>query len=77
MEKTNIFEFEDILKLMGTRMNIAAELGLDPSAVTRWRGQIPGEKQLELLHILDSDLMRKREFNRIKKRRLEKDRESG
>ena len=77
MQKTNIFELADIITLMRTKSNIASELGLEPSTVTRWGNQIPGDKQLELLYILNNDVLRKREYNKIRKRRLEKERDTG
>ena len=71
MEQATLYEFEDVLELKRTRTEIARWLEIDPAQITRWNGEIPAKKQLEIMHIFDHDHELRRDFNKIKRRRLE------
>ena len=77
MKQVNFYEFEDILNLFGSKTNIAESLGIDRSQITRWKNQIPGAKQLDLLRLFNKYPGLEKEYAKILRARKKRERENG
>ena len=75
MSEINFYEFEDIIECFGNKTLVASALGIDRSQVTRWGSEIPGGKQLDLLRLFDRQPDVKREYNRVKRARIKRERD--
>ena len=77
MSELNFYELEDVLNTFGNKGLVARALDIDPSQVTRWGSEIPGGKQLDLLRLFDRQPDVKREYNRVKRARIRREKENG
>jgi hypothetical protein len=53
MSEKNLYELQDVVATFGSKANVAWNLNIDPSQVTRWGKSIPGAKQIELMRLFD------------------------
>ena len=77
MTGINFYEMADVLETFGNKTLVAQALGIDRSQVTRWGDEIPGGKQLDLLRLFDRNPDVKREYNRVKRARIKRERDDG
>jgi len=74
MTGINFYEMADVLETFGNKTLVAQALGIDRSQVTRWGDEIPGGKQLDLLRLFDRQPDVKKEYGRVKRARLRRER---
>lgn len=71
MEMKNLYSYEDVLALYGNHQTAGQALGCDPANLGHWKrsGEVPANRQLQLMHILDNDKTLRMELAKARRAR--------
>ena len=77
MSNRNLYEFADIVATFGSKSDVAEALNVHRSQITRWCGEVPPAKQIEIMRIFDDRKDLKKRHKQVRNERRERERENG